>query len=200
MCSWYAVLGECEEAAEVDSQAHISLDMRTCALCGASKPLDHFDPRFIHKGTKVTCAECRQERDAPWRAAMERERAERGAREAEDHAWWAASGFLRGAQVGGAALRCDAPCYIYALADPRTHHMYYVGRTQDVQRRFRGHISFRPVSGTAYTRKLLNVGEEPRLLILETTYPCCGIDAQWSEWDELTADSPHDMTGLTICT
>jgi hypothetical protein len=34
-------------------------DTRVCSRCGQSKPISHFDARFVYKGTRLTCATCR---------------------------------------------------------------------------------------------------------------------------------------------
>lgn len=53
-------------------------EMRICSRCGQTKPIDQFDARFIHKGTRLTCAQCRGVHDeraqalyVSWRAEQQ---------------------------------------------------------------------------------------------------------------------------------
>lgn len=75
----------------------------------------------------------------------------------------------------------DTEVWIYALVDPRTDAVRYVGQTRNVERRYRTHCGG---SGTnaqmwAWLKELASLGLVPTIQILEHT--CCA-DADAKEW------------------
>lgn len=62
------------------------------------------------------------------------------------------------------------PRYIYALVDPRTDEVRYVGATIDVTRRYRAHLTHqldRDTPRAAWLNELLALGLKPELLVIE---------------------------------
>jgi DNA-binding Xre family transcriptional regulator len=59
---------------------------------------------------------------------------------------------------------------VYALGDPRTSEIYYIGIAQDVYRRYAQHINYPHRNGqkNAWMEDLKEAGMVPTLLILET--------------------------------
>lgn len=68
---------------------------------------------------------------------------------------------------------------IYALLDPRTESIYYVGQTTDLENRFYAHLaakggSRKPTPVERYNKELRKAGVRPELIVLdtiETYYP-----------------------------
>jgi len=77
----------------------------------------------------------------------------------------------------------ERPSYIYALWDPDTFLMYYIGRSVDVKRQLQQHIDtarsdiYYHSSPSEWIRSLLARDELPAAHILETIYPCCALHA-----------------------
>lgn len=73
--------------------------------------------------------------------------------------------------------------YIYTLTDPRTNEIKYVGKTNDIKKRYRNHIqeSIKGLKKThkhCWIRSLLNINIKPIIDILEE-YD--GNDWEWLE-------------------
>lgn len=75
--------------------------------------------------------------------------------------------------------------FVYALADPRTGEVRYVGCTADLERRFSDHCAASYDSSTyAWCRELASLGLEPVLVCLQATIDF--LAAQELEWDLMT--------------
>jgi hypothetical protein len=66
----------------------------------------------------------------------------------------------------------EVRCWIYGLCDPETGELRYVGRTDDVRRRFAVHLSAARTSGhksrcAAWIKSLLLQGKEPEVDVLD---------------------------------
>lgn len=68
--------------------------------------------------------------------------------------------------------------YVYALVNPLTHLVRYVGQTTDIDKRYRSHCSGKDVGTSDWVRSMR---QSPILVILETvehrTVPCKGSGA-----------------------
>ena len=88
----------------------------------------------------------------------------------------------------GERIYLDRPSYIYALWDPDTFLIHYIGRSANVKDRLQKHIgnarSDRYRSSTSeWIQSLLERDERPAAHILETIYPCWALDARdWTHW------------------
>jgi len=84
----------------------------------------------------------------------------------------------------GSHMPMEKPSYIYALWDPDTFLMHYIGRSVDVKRRLQQHIDTARSdpcyhsSPSEWIRSLLAREERPAAHILETIYPCCALHAR----------------------
>lgn len=75
--------------------------------------------------------------------------------------------------------------FVYALGDPRTGELRYVGCTADLERRFADHCAASYDTSTyAWCRELGNLGLEPVLVCLQATTDF--LAAQDLEWDLVT--------------
>lgn len=84
--------------------------------------------------------------------------------------------------------RC--PVFIYALAEPGTMTVRYVGKSYDPKSRLSTHLSAHaPYRVRAWVRSLRARGQRPRLLILHKVIP--GEDAAAAERACLTFYPPH---------
>lgn len=59
--------------------------------------------------------------------------------------------------------------HIYALVDPRTEQVRYIGRTMYPEQRFAQHVSGYTKPTKVWVSELKTAGLEPRMVILETT-------------------------------
>jgi hypothetical protein len=60
--------------------------------------------------------------------------------------------------------------YIYALLDPDTDEVHYIGKTEYLDRRFGAHMQANPAKSkkrAEWIRGLINEGKKPKLLVLE---------------------------------
>ena len=61
--------------------------------------------------------------------------------------------------------------YIYGLVEKRTRYLRYVGKTNDINRRFRRHISERFLRDTykdRWIRKLMERGNELEVVLIDS--------------------------------
>jgi hypothetical protein len=85
----------------------------------------------------------------------------------------------------GTRTQLDKPSYIYALWDPDTFLIHYIGRSANVKDRLQKHIdnarsdNYRYRSAPSeWIRSLLEHDERPAAHILETIYPCSALYAR----------------------
>jgi hypothetical protein len=88
----------------------------------------------------------------------------------------------------GTHIQTHKPSYIYALWDPDTLQIRYIGRSANVKDRLQKHIdsarSDKYRSSTSeWIQSLLERDERPAAHILETIYPCWALLArEWTHW------------------
>jgi hypothetical protein len=101
---------------------------------------------------------------------------------------WDAKYLLALGQIGE-RIYLDKPSYIYALWDPDTFQMHYIGRSANVKDRLQKHIdnarsdTYYRSSPSEWIRSLLAHDVRPEARILETIYPCWALHAcDWTHW------------------
>lgn len=96
----------------------------------------------------------------------------------------------------------DAPALIYALVDPRQpEHIRYVGKTCNMKVRMPLHLRLAKTKATnrrlCWIQSVLNAGERPQVLILETV----AAGARWQEreifWIAKARLEGHELTNTT---
>ena len=72
--------------------------------------------------------------------------------------------------------------FIYGLVDKKTNTLRYIGKTKDIKRRFKRHISERFLHDSykdRWIRKLIDDNQEPELLIIDV------VDKlEWQYWEK----------------
>jgi group I intron endonuclease len=72
--------------------------------------------------------------------------------------------------------------YIYGLVEKRTRYLRYVGKTNDINRRFRRHISERFLRDTykdRWIRKLMERGDELEVVLIDSVKK-----TEWQYWEK----------------
>jgi len=92
--------------------------------------------------------------------------------------------------------------YIYALTDPRSGHIRYVGKANDPQKRLRGHVASASGGGdrprsSAWIKSLVNKNLYPKLLILEVVSKALWQSAE-RFWIALFKQRGEPLTNIAI--
>jgi len=72
--------------------------------------------------------------------------------------------------------------FIYILSDPSNGNVRYVGKTKDLNRRFRRHISERNLRNSykdRWIRKIVDSGDLPEITVVDIV-----SDEEWSYWEK----------------
>lgn len=92
----------------------------------------------------------------------------------------------------------DEIVYIYALLDPNTDEVRYVGKTNDIERRYREHLNIKkhPKSNhkNCWVKSLMNQGLKPSIIVLEES-----TNNNWQErekyWITVYSNLTNGTTG-----
>ena len=181
------------------------MDTKRCESCDEIKSLDEFPRHWnMPDGHLNTCRACRKGSGAAFYAwykqqeALKQEMAEAQRRAevralervVEERAAWVAhvSTCRRIEDVRGAATRDQSAAnvldiYIYALTDPRSGAICYVGITQRPSHRYRDHLrEIDPKNPTKHewVRELAAAAQQPEMHLLEVI-STGEYDARWQE-------------------
>ena len=91
--------------------------------------------------------------------------------------------------------------YIYALRDPITHQMRYVGKTTNPKRRWYDHIHLRATDHSYranWIRSLLAAGNSPKMMLLETLADHDDWELREQRWIKTLRAYHLPMTNLAI--
>jgi hypothetical protein len=68
-------------------------------------------------------------------------------------------------------MKRPKPVYIYGLKDPRDDQIYYVGKTENPERRYREHLKDKKTNTkkTQWVAELRSAGLQPEMVVLTTT-------------------------------
>lgn len=88
--------------------------------------------------------------------------------------------------------------YIYALADPRTGIVRYVGKTNDPQFRLEGHLrDKRNCARVKWLRELVSLGLQPQMIILEIIHPPLSWQDAEIWWIATGRERGWDLTNVS---
>lgn len=91
--------------------------------------------------------------------------------------------------------------YIYALRDPVTHQMRYVGKTTNLKRRWHDHVHLRATDHSYranWLRSLLAAGKRPKMMLLDTLSDHDDWELREQRWVRTLRAYDQPITNLAI--
>lgn len=103
-----------------------------------------------------------------------------------------------GPTAGWRQSQPEATGCIYALIDPRDHHIFYVGQTRDLDMRKRAHFSGGHSLSGAKIRVLRNNGLLPLVVVLQADLPVQRLGLAEAFWIDLLRRSGSELLNVAL--